>query len=142
MRTSTILFLIASATSAFAQKPARPVQVNTRLLYDSCKSYVKWKEAKPSDLPQLPQEASAVGYCKGFFQAFALATGGTVTKTDEIGRVQVLKYKDNCTLDELIGTFVDAVNKNSNSVSGDMMRFLLLTIVERHLATYETKPEV
>lgn len=142
MRTLIVLFVVTFATSAFAQKPPRTLEINTKLLYDSCNTYATWKAGKPSGLPQTAQEASAVGYCKGFFQAFALATGGSVTEPDETGHVKVLKYKDGLLLDEFIGTFVDAVRKNPNSANGDGMDFLLLTIVTHHLASFESKPGV
>ncbi|MGC2558942.1 MAG: hypothetical protein WA389_08935 [Terriglobales bacterium] len=143
MKTLIVPFVfVALATSVSAQKPTRTLEINTKTLYDSCNAYVTWKAAKPSDLPQTAKEASAVGYCKGFFQAFALATGGSVTEPDETGHVQVLKYKDGLMLDEFIGTFVDAVKKNPNSVNGDGMDFLLVTIITHHLATFESKPGV
>ena len=142
MRTLIVLFVVAFATSASAQKPPRTLEINTKILYDSCSTYVTWKAGKPSGFPQTAQEATAVGYCKGFFQAFALATGGSVTEPDETGHVQVLTYKDGLLLDEFIRTFVDAVRKNPNSVNGDGMDFLLLMIVTHHLASFESKPEV
>ena len=37
---------------------------------------------------------------------------------------------------------MDAVGKNPNSVNGDGMDFLLLTIITHHLATFESKPVV
>lgn len=142
MKALIVLFVFTFATSAPAQKPPRTLAINTKVLYDSCGTYVTWKAGKPSDLPQTAQEASAIGYCKGFFQAFVLATGGSVTEPDETGHVQVLKYKDGLMLDEFIGTFVDAVRKNPNSVNGDGMDFLLLTVVTHHLASFESKPGV
>ena len=45
-------------------------------------------------------------------------------------------------LDELIGTFIDAARKNPNSLKQDGMDFLLLTILLRHLATFEPGAEV
>lgn len=143
MKSLVVLFpLLAFATSAFSQKTPRTVEINTKLLYESCTTYQTWKARDPSALPQTAQEASAIGYCKGFFQAFALATGGAVTIPDESGHVQVLKYKDGLMLDELIGTFIDAARKNPNSLKQDGMDFLLLTILLRHLATFEPGAEV
>lgn len=142
MKTLIALFVAAFATSASAQKPPRTLEISTKLLYDSCSTYITWKAAKPSGLPQTGQEASAVGYCKGFFQAFLLATAGSVTEPDETGHVQVLKYKDGLMLDEFIGTFVDAVRRNPSSVNGDGMDFLLLMIVTHHLGSFESKPGI
>ncbi|MFZ3342620.1 MAG: hypothetical protein WA213_17180 [Terriglobales bacterium] len=142
MKTLIAFLVVACVTSASAQKTPPAIKIHTKILYDSCSTYVKWKAAKLSNLPQTTQDATAVGYCKGFFQAFALATGGSVTEPDETGHVQVLKYNESLTLDDFIGAFVDAVGKNPNSVNGDGMDFLLLTIITHHLATFESKPVV
>jgi hypothetical protein len=142
MKTLIAVLVVAFVSYSSAQKTPPALEVHTKALYDSCSVYVRWKATKPSNLPQTAQDATAVGYCKGFFQAFALATGGSVTEPDETGHVQVLKYKESLTLDDFIGAFVDAVGKNPNSLNGDGMDFLLLTIITHHLATFESKPGV
>jgi len=125
-----------------AQQIDKTQNQESQLLSQSCKTYLRLKDAKVGSSTLDASDSAEVGFCRGFFGGFASAASGSLTEPDENGHVKELKFTADATIDQLIRVFVIAVDVKPELLKQDAGAIIVDVVMSSGLATFESRPGV